>query len=198
VSHPCDPVWRLSLRGAVVLAAVAVAAVGGAAEEGNRLPDPSFEDLDAKTVCPAGWHPWAAENTAVYSLAAARTGLACAAVTDASPQVSQGLRSARVEVEPGRTYEASVWVYIEHAEAGGFSVYLEYWTGEARIADFSVGTDVVGKWMELRTARPAPAGARTATVLIYGSSATVGRALFDDACLSEKKDGALSPQGPDL
>lgn len=186
---PCHLLRPLRLGGAVLAAAAAAAALGGAAEEGNLLSNSSFEELDTRTGCPEGWQPWAAQNTAAYSLAAARTGLACAAITDTSPEVSQGLRSTRVQVESGRTCEASVWVYIEHAEAGGFSVYLEYWTGAARIADFSVGMEVVGRWTELRIARRAPPGAKAATVLIYASSATVGRALFDEACLRKLEGG---------
>jgi len=159
-----------------------ICAAGLSAQE-NLLPNSSFEELDPKTACPLGWQPWVKENTAVYSLAAAHTGLACAAITDPSPTASQGLRSPQVAVAPGKVYEASVWVYVERVEAGSFSVYLEYWSGDTRVADFAVGTDVAGKWVQVRIAQPAPPGAKGATVLLYSSSATVGRALFDDASL---------------
>jgi hypothetical protein len=169
----------------VIAIGLAALCSGAWAAEGNLLSNPSFERLDPKNGCPADWRPYAPDNAAVYSLAAARTGVACAALTDGSPTGSQGLRSAPADIVPGRTYEASVWVYIERLEAGGFSLYLEYWVGDTRVADFSTGTGEVGKWVELRLAKPAPPGAKAATVLIYGSSVTVGRGLFDDASLTE-------------
>jgi Carbohydrate binding domain len=185
--HPWAPV-------AAVLLALLLPPALSLPAEANLLPNAGFEELEATTACPRGWQPWATPNTAVYSLAAARSGTACAAISDHSAQVSQGLRSSGVGIRPGQTYEASVWLYIERLEAGGFSVYLEFWSGETRIADYAVSTEVVGRWTELRLARPAPANAEAATVLIYGSSATVGRALFDDACL-ESRGQASAAEG---
>ena len=147
------------------------------------IPNPSFENLDAKTATPAGWTAWAQPNWAVYSLAAARTGAACVAITDDSDTQSQGLRSPRIPVTPGKTYRASVWISIERLTQGGFALYLEYWQGETRIADRAVSTDKLGDWTQLTLEYPAPPDATAATLLVYGSSATVGRAYFDDAAL---------------
>ena len=169
-------------RGALWLGLALLCAAPFAAAE-NLLPNPSFEELDPETAMPAGWTNWATPNTAVYTLAAARTGVASVAITDDSEAVSQGLRSPRVPVEPGVTYRASVWVSIERIEKGGFALYLEYWQGPTRIENKSVSTTRALDWVELALAYPAPAGATHATVLVYSSSVTVGRAYFDDASL---------------
>ena len=147
------------------------------------MPNHGFEDLDAVTAAPAGWTPWSTPNFAVYTLAAARGGVAAAVITDDCPRTSQGLRSPRVPVEPGSTYRASVWVKIEHARQGGFGLYLEYWIGGTRIHNRSVFADDAADWQHLTVDDPVPADATHATVLVYSSSAAVGRAYFDDASL---------------
>lgn len=169
-------------RGMACLALALLFAAPLAAAD-NLLPNPSFEELDPETAMPAGWTNWATPNTAVYTLAAARTGVASVAITEESDTVSQGLRSPRVPVEPGVTYRASAWVKIERLEKGGFALYLEYWQGPTRIQNRSVSTSHAPDWTELTLAYPAPDGATHATVLVYASSVTVGRAYFDDASL---------------
>lgn len=170
-------------RRGVVWAALALLCAAPLAAADNLLPNPSFEELDPQTGMPAEWTNWATPNTAVYTLAAARTGVACVAITDDSEAVSQGLRSPRVAVEPGVSYRASAWVKIERIEKGAFALYLEYWQGPTRIENRSVSTARALDWVELALAYPAPAGATHATVLVYSSSVTVGRAYFDDAAL---------------
>lgn len=149
------------------------------------LPNAGFEQLDPETATPLGWTPWATPNYAVYTLAAARSGVSCVAITDDDPTVSQGLRSPRMPVQPGKTYHASVWLLIERVQAGGFALYLEYWQGTQRIVNKSTYAEQAPEWKELSLAYPAPEGATHATVLVYASSATVGRAYFDDASLTE-------------
>jgi len=159
---------------------------GAASAQDNLLPNPSFEQMAQETAIPDGWSPWAKPNWAVFTFAAARTGAACVAITDDDPEVSQGLRSPKAPVEPGAVYRGSAWVMIERVQAGSFAVYLEYWAGNTRIADKSVGIPQAADWEQLEVAYPAPAGATHATVLVYGSSATVGRAYFDDVSLTRE------------
>lgn len=144
----------------------------------------SFERLDAETGLPAGWTPWVAENLSAYSLAMAHDGVACASVTDDSPTVSQGLRSPRVPIVGGETYTASGWVWITELQQASFAIYLEFWRGDERVANYAVSTAECGRWVELKIQKAAPAEATAATVLIYGSSATVGHACFDDISLA--------------
>lgn len=156
-----------------------------AVAQGEGLPNGGFEQLDPETAAPAGWTAWATPNYAVYTLAAARSGVSCVAITDDDPKVSQGLRSPRLPVEAGKTYRASAWLLIERLEAGGFALYLEYWQGNERIENKSTYAEEAPEWKQLALAYPAPEGATHATLLLYGSSATVGRAYFDDASLTE-------------
>ncbi len=155
-----------------------------AAAEPPAVPNGGFEQVDEKTGLPLGWTAWAAANTCAYTLALAHSGAACARVTDTSDTVSQGLRSPRVPVTPGSAYTASVWVHITDRQAGGFALYLEFWQGPQRLQDTSVSTEETGAWVQLQITATAPPDAESATLLIYGSSATSGEAYFDDAELS--------------
>lgn len=67
--------------------------------------------------------------------------------------------------------------------AGSFALYLEYWCGTERVQNVTVSCTQVGQWLPLAISAPAPANATAATVLVYGASATMGRAYFDDVAL---------------
>ncbi|MEN6400516.1 MAG: hypothetical protein ABFD94_01090, partial [Armatimonadia bacterium] len=64
-----------------------------------------------------------------------------------------------------------------------FACYLEYWNGTERLLNKAASTSQVGDWTDLKVSAQAPAEATTATILIYGSSASIGVAYFDDATL---------------
>jgi len=168
------PVLAVLLPGAIALA-----------QPAPRLPaNGSFEELDAATGLPAGWTLWnPAHNLCAYTLARAHEGVAAASVTDDGPVDSQGLRSPRARITGGQTYQATGYVWITDLQAGGFALYLEFWRGDQRVLDRSVSTDKRGEWVELSVSATAPAEATAATVLVYGSSATVGHAYFDDVSL---------------
>ena len=156
----------------------------GEVDLAESLPNPSFELVEEKTGYPAGWAPvWGRPTMCAYSLATARTGIACAMITDASKEQSHGLRSARVRVEPGATYTASVHVKI--AQPGGFAVYLEYWNAAGqRIFNRSKGASAAPDWTLLSLTDKAPPATQSATVLIYCGSTSSGVAFFDDAALT--------------
>ncbi|NSW54668.1 MAG: carbohydrate binding domain-containing protein [Armatimonadetes bacterium] len=156
------------------------------AAQDNLLENPSFEVLDETTARPAGWTAWAEPNYAVYTLADARTGVACVAITDLSEKVSQGLRSPRVPIEPGRQYRASAWARIESGPKPGAALYLEYWAGGTRVENKSVSISDAPDWRMLSLSVTAPEGATHATVLVYSGSVSVGRAYFDDLALVEE------------
>jgi hypothetical protein len=165
----------------------AVSCAAAPADSSLNLPNASFEQVDEKTGVPTDWTPWAAENKAVYTLATAHSGVASALITDSDTNMSQGLRSKPVPVTPGSTYEANCWVKISNLENGAFALYLEYWNGTQRVKDVASSCGEVGEWRLLKVSAPAPANAETATVLIYGASATVGVAYFDDAAITVVK-----------
>lgn len=159
-------------------------ALSAARAEPLQVPNADFEQVDGKTGLPLGWTAWAdQQNQCFYTLAAAHSGVACAVITDDSATVSQGLRSQPVAVEPGKTYAATAWVQIADLKAGSFAIYLEYWRGTTRVKDVSASCAEVGKWQPLQVSAQVPPTATAATVLIYGSSATVGTAYFDDLAL---------------
>ncbi len=145
----------------------------------------SFENLDPTTGLPAQWTPWTKPVTCSYSLARAHSGVACAQVTDFNPTQSQGLRSARMPINNGHRYRATAFVFVDDLQAGGFALYLEFWAGSRRLTSVSTYTSRRGAWVPLKVEAVAPRRATEATVLIYGSSATVGRAYFDDVLLAE-------------
>lgn len=145
--------------------------------------DGGFEQVQEKTGLPLGWTPWTTANQCFYTLATAHSGVASAIVTDDSETMSQGLRSQPVAIEAGRTYEATAWVKISELKAGAFALYLEYWCGTERVKNVAVSATTVGEWQPLTISAPAPANATAATLLVYGSSATVGIAYFDDIAL---------------
>lgn len=149
----------------------------------DALVNPSFEEVVEATGLPRGWQPWSQPSAAAYSLADARSGVACAAILDRSPQESHGLRSEPVRVEPGVTYRASVWTKIVGGERPGAAVYLEFWSGTERIENKSRSIGEAADWTQLAVQSPAPEGAETATVLVYSASTTMVYSLFDDAAL---------------
>lgn len=155
------------------------------AQPAARVPaNGSFEQLDARTGLPAGWTVWnSTGNLTAFSLAMAHDGVACASVTDPASDVSQGLRSPRVPIQGGQTYTATGYVWIDDLKASAFALYLEFWKGDQRVADYSVSTTDTGRWAELQVQHAAPAEATEATVLVYGGSATIGHAYFDDITL---------------
>lgn len=185
MANPGSPkrVWQAFRMAALPAAVLLATTLGGAADGENLVPNPSFELLDSTTAAPAEWTAWNTPNLAVYTLAAARTGVAAAAITDQCPRTSHGLRSPHVPVEAGTTYRASTWIHIEWVTSGAFALYLEFWQGGTRVWNRSVSTSDAPEWRKLALEGVAPAGATHATVLVYSTSATVGRAYFDDASL---------------
>ncbi len=161
-----------------------------AAESVDSLPNPGFERVNEKTGYPQDWEPvWGRLTTCAYSLATARTGIACALITDASEAESHGLRSRRVRAKPGATFTASVYVKI--ARPGGFAVYLEYWNAAGqRVFNRSAAASAAEDWTRLAVTDKAPPDAESATLLIYCGSTSTGVAYFDDASLTESQGDA--------
>ena len=164
---------------------VLIASSHSAGAAANLLTNPSFEQVDEATGYPLHWSPaWQKPTACAYTLACARTGAAAAIITDDSDQESHGLRSAHVQIVPDTWYEARVYVRIAECSNAGFALYLEYWNRAGlRTEHRAIGSSETGPWRMLKLKLKAPPGARTATVLIYGSSATIGEAYFDDASL---------------
>jgi Carbohydrate binding domain len=177
-----DP--RRAIVGYLLLAALLAPHAACGQAGGNPVFNPGFEQVDEKTGVPLGWTPWAANNQAFFTLAAAHSGVAAALLTNDRLNNSQGLRCRRVPISPGKSYQASAWVKITTLQAGGFSLYLEYWAGPQRVKDVAVTSSQVGDWTLLKVSAQAPPEAGEATVIVYGSSGTVGTAYFDDVAIT--------------
>lgn len=171
------------MRMTTAAVAIITLGLGSAAELSDELVHPSFEQVVEETGMPVGWTPWSIPSAAAYSLADARTGVACVAILDESAQQSHGLRSERVRVEPGAVYRASVWTKILGGEKPGAAVYLEFWSGKTRVADYSTDISEADEWTEIAAQHQAPEDAEAATVLVYSASSTMVHSLFDDAAL---------------
>ncbi|MCD6362040.1 MAG: hypothetical protein J7M38_14380 [Armatimonadetes bacterium] len=172
----------------LLILAVTAMLSAGAPVVHDKLAHPSFEEVVEDTGLPAGWHPWHEPSAAAYSLADAVSGVACVAIVDDSPKISQGLRSEPVRVEPGAVYRAGVWTKILGGERPGAAVYLEFWQGGTRIENYSRGISKAPEWTQISVQHAAPPGAETATLLVYSGSTTIVHSLFDDASL-ERVDG---------
>ena len=133
---------------ATAVAAIALG-LGGAAEINDELVHASFEQVVEETGMPVGWSTWSTPSAAAYSLADARTGVACVAILDESAEKSHGLRSEPVRIEPGAVYRASVWTKILGGDKPGAAVYLEFWIGKTRVADYSAGIGEADEWTEI-------------------------------------------------
>jgi len=158
-------------------------ALGAPVPVHDELLQPSFEAVVEETGLPVAWQPWHEPSAAAYSLADAHSGVACVAILDESDAQSEGLRSERVKVEPGVTYRASVWTKILGGGAPGAAVYLEFWEGKQRTANYSAHVSDAEDWTQLMVEHVAPEGAEAATVLVYAASTTMVHSLFDDAAL---------------
>ncbi|MFK7691572.1 heparinase II/III family protein [Paenibacillus sp. HJGM_3] len=96
---------------------------------------------------------------------------------------SAGLRSAKMPVTPGTMYEASVMSYNLDANS---DLYLEFWdASNKRLTPVTTKTNSTRtQWVRTDIRAQAPAGAVSATLLLYLSSANKGTAYFDDAKFS--------------
>ncbi len=171
----------------VILLAAGFAMAVAAPAARNLLPNPGFEQVDETTGYPARWTPvWSRPTKCAYSLTRARRGDARALVNNESEKASEGLRSERVRVEPGRRYRAEVFVWLAPGAKGGVALYLEFWDAAGvRLLYRTNGTKSPGQWRRLRVTLTAPPTAAHATALIYSGSTATGRAWFDDASLVE-------------
>ena len=99
-----------------------------------------------------------------------------------------GIRSDKFGVTPGDVCEAKVWFYSDENDTG--SLYLEYWDASGTRIDhqsFYGASD--GSWIQIGGDRTVPAGATSATVLLYSSTANLCDGYFDDVTLKTWPDG---------
>lgn len=155
----------------------------------NLIPNGGFEKLE--DGFPAFWTQFNARVPVLRETTRTHSGANAVRLSDTSDSSGLGLRSAAATITPGKTYEASVFAWIE---SGSPAIFLEFWdeagTRIGRERDYGAATDA---WQVLTVEAPAPDGAVGATVLLASTKANVGEAVFDDVTLQE-----VVPVEPDI
>ncbi|MBB5082342.1 heparinase II/III domain-containing protein [Nonomuraea endophytica] len=129
---------------------------------------------------PDGWVSLAGQHES--STEQVRGGAYSAKLIDSSSSGSTGLRSSRVSVVPGETYEASAYSFNL---AGTSQLYLEFWDSSDVRIDYAIKTNsTTSTWNKLNLEEVAPASAAYATLLVYQHSSNIGTAYFDDTSLT--------------
>ncbi|NEE04334.1 PQQ-like beta-propeller repeat protein [Phytoactinopolyspora halotolerans] len=152
------------------------------ADDKNLLANPGFERVDAGL--PTAWEPFNARSAEhVHSATdVTRSGARSVRLDDPSGSLGIGLRSDRVPVTAGTSYQATVFTYNT---SGQSDLYLEFWNAAGtRISAQFRTNPTLDSWQELRVNGHAPDDATHATVLIYLSAANTGTSYADDARLA--------------
>ncbi|GAA4522098.1 hypothetical protein GCM10023160_09960 [Brachybacterium paraconglomeratum] len=139
-----------------------------AAAAGDLL-NPGFEEV--ADAWPTGWEPFntASQEHIRSAQDVVHGGSQSVRIADRTT-TSIGLRSARLPIAAGTTYEGSVQVFVE---TGRTSVYLEFWD-EAGTRIFSTFQETLqlGTWHSVMLSGAAPEEATHATLLLYSRSPT--------------------------
>lgn len=150
---------------------------------GELLANPGFEQVTSGV--PDDWHAWDAiddfesESDPNY----VRTGSYSVRLNDGNAVQATGLQSAQIPVTAGKLYRASVYAMDV---AGESHFYLEYWnSANQRIDAHYVSNFSLHAWNRLEIVREAPAGAVSATLLLYLHGTNVGTSYFDSASFQE-------------
>lgn len=138
-----------------------------------------FEDIDAK---PLGWTPVNGKLDFVESSREqVYEGEFSAKLTDLSSTTATDLRSNKVPVSAGITYEAKVYSYNLE---GSSDLYLEFFDARGNYLNILTGTNAtLNEWNQIHVKGTAPPGATHASVRIYLNGANVGTSYFDAATL---------------
>ncbi len=92
-----------------------------------------------------------------------------------------GLRSSKVAVTPGVTYEAKAKMYCA---IGSADLYLEFWSdADSRISTKTATISQTKQWCDIYAIMAAPAGATYATLLYYQNSGEQGIVYGDCASI---------------
>ena len=92
-----------------------------------------------------------------------------------------GLRSSKVAVTPGITYEANAKMYCA---IGSADLYLEFWSaGGNRISTKTMTISQTKQWCDISAIMDAPAGAAYSTLLFYQNSSEQGIVYGDSASI---------------
>lgn len=130
---------------------------------------------------PRQWTQLISTNLAYTATNIVNGGQRSAKLVDLTTDGGVGLRSSKVPVIPGQSYEATVHFY---AIAGTPNIYLEFWNSSGqRIGNYIQANSQRNEWNTMVVQGTAPASAVAATILLYGSGTNVGTTYYDDVSL---------------
>ncbi|MFB9755412.1 carbohydrate binding domain-containing protein [Paenibacillus hodogayensis] len=119
------------------------------------------------------------DGTIIHTSERVRGGGSSVKIAYAGTGASPGLRSHKLPVVPGQTYEASVYSY---ATQGKSALYEEYWDAEGvLITSIATKGNTFNQWEQLTVSHAAPGNAAFATLRLAMDSGQAGTAFFDDA-----------------
>lgn len=187
---------RMNARLLNSLTVVLIVACSTAAADGtNLIPNPSFEQADAKGFVADDWKT--RDGIKVERISDnGRTGTACARFSDDSLEQGQMLESRRVPARPGGDYTASAWVRTSDSCRPG--VYLNFYDLNGRRIEhrYERTTGSAADWQQVVVQQTAPETAWEVAVAIYSYVGDVGVFEADDAELTVS--GGDEPGAPGL
>lgn len=112
-----------------------------------------------------------------------RAGSSSVKLADTSAASSTGLRSAKMPVTAGQTYNASVFSYNTQ---GVSELYLEFWDANNNYTKIYTGRNsTLNQWSQIQVSGVAPEGTVHASLRLYLHVANIGTAYFDDAAIEQ-------------
>lgn len=116
-----------------------------------------------------------------------RSGSSSVKLVDSSASASTGLRSAKMPVTAGQTYNASVFTYNTQ---GVSELYLEFWDANNNYTKIFTGMNsTTNQWSQIQVSGVAPEGTIYASLRLYQHVANIGTAYFDDASFEQVLTG---------
>lgn len=143
--------------------------------EATQLQNPEFEDI--QNGRPVGWSyvSGGVESSTEQVL----SGDYSVKLDDASSSSSTALRSVKIPVTAGETYEASVFSYNLQ---GTSELYLEFWDEDGNYTHiYRQWNATLNQWGEILVSGVAPEGSVYASLRLYLHLANVGTAYYDNA-----------------
>lgn len=112
-----------------------------------------------------------------------RGGSSSVKLVDSSATLSTALRSVKLPVTAGQTYNASVFSYNTQ---GVSELYLEFWDASNNYTKIYTGRNsTLNQWNQISISGVAPAGTVYASLRLYLHGANIGTAYFDDAAFEQ-------------
>lgn len=139
-----------------------------------NLPNAGFEEIAAGKP-----QSWTASGIVESSAEQVRSGSRSVKLTDPSSATSTRLRSAKLPVQAGQGYEASVYAYNVQ---GASALFVEFWDAGGNLLTVPYESNTTSnRWREIKVYGQVPDQATEVSLRLYLHQANIGSAYFDDA-----------------